>query len=105
MKGRIKKLIYELFYKGGFYAPKRIDSPSAVYLKLNRLPVAAQAYELKRINSFMAMRDNYKYYNKLLHAFVPGYPMPETRVQFVGKGIGQDNLDTFRKNQKDIRIF
>src|SRR5690625_4271270 len=105
MKGRIKKLIYELFYKGGFYAPKRIESPSAVYLKLNRLPVAAQAYELKRITSFMAVIDNHNYYNNLLHAFVPDYPMPETPVQFVGKGIGQDSLDTFRKYQKDIMIF
>jgi thiamine kinase-like enzyme len=51
---------------------------------------------VKRITNYARNVGNHKYYEELLKAFVPNWPMNVKEAKFIGKGFGESGLNTYR---------
>ena len=97
MRQILKKILYKLFYKIGYYPPQKVNSPEVTVQFLSRQPAMVQIVELKRISTFYAFIDNHIYYNSLLKSLVPTWSKQFIGLTFIGNGIGQNSLNSFRK--------
>lgn len=96
MRTRLKQTIDKLFYKMGYSAPKRLPTAKMVYKRLNRQSLPVIQYRLKHIVSELEKHDDHPYYNQLLKEFVPSWN-PPSKPEFIGKGFGVNNLNSYRK--------
>jgi thiamine kinase-like enzyme len=85
-----------LLQRKGIYA-QYFPTSKHIYDFLKGKPLQIREYELSRIAATLSIADNHKQYEKLLKAFVPGWQIEIKKTQFVGKGIGDSSLNTYRK--------
>ncbi len=73
-----------------------LPAPKRFYHSLQNRPVPVKHYEVKRITYYARSVGNHKYYEKLLKAFVPNWPTDVKGAKFIGKGLGESGINTYR---------
>lgn len=96
MKNQLTNIIFKIANKLNII-PKRLSSPSAFHQKISKQPILIQEHELKQLVIFLRRANDQKYYDKLLSLFVPEWNIDIKKSSFMGYGIGEASLDTFRK--------
>jgi thiamine kinase-like enzyme len=96
MKSFLKKNVKVWLQRAGIYA-QYFPTSKHIYDYLKNKPQQIREYELSRIAATLRVADNHKQYEKLLKAFVPDWQIKIKEAQFVGKGIGDSSLNTYRK--------
>jgi thiamine kinase-like enzyme len=96
MKSFLKKNVKILLQRTGIYI-QYFPTSRHIYDFLKDKPLQIREYELRRITATLRVADNHKQYEKLLKAFIPGWQIEIKKAQFVGKGIGDSSLNTYRK--------
>jgi hypothetical protein len=105
VKPFIKKNIRRYLQKAGIHI-QRFPAPEQFYESLKYKPSNVKTYELKRMANYAGNAGNHKFYERLLKAFVPNWEVNIANAAFIGKGIGESSLDTYRKVKiKDEHYF
>lgn len=95
----LKNVLYRLCYRLGFY-PIKIKSPQVFYAYLKRQPQLLKEFELNQLSYAIALGRDHKYYNSLLHKFIPQWlPAQIDSAKFVGEGYGGGSLNAYRHVQ------
>jgi hypothetical protein len=89
----------------GFLSSEEVVQPEQVYEKLRTKSVSVKEYELKKITSYIAKLNDYKYYEGLLKAYVPQWKEEIKEANFMGRGKGSDSLNTYRKVKIDGKYY
>lgn len=81
--------------KGLLY--KRYPSTQHIHDYLINKKPEIQFYELKKIAAQYEKTDNHKKYDELLRVFVPNWNVSADKSRFIGRGVGRDGFNTYRK--------
>src|SRR5690606_33310695 len=93
---KIKEILFRLFFRLGV-VPYRIHSPQYFYSTIQHLPALQKEHDLKRQVDIVLKANNHRYYESLLKAFGCELDVGIEKAHFVGKGVGEASLDTYRK--------
>lgn len=107
MKYLIKTCIKRLFFKCGYFVPKKILSPNSFLLGIRHKPKVVQFYELKALANLVGQINEQEYYNKLLKSLVPSYELNDIVFsKFIGEGAGKLIFNSYRfLDLKGVSIF
>jgi hypothetical protein len=112
MKLAIKNFIRKYLQKIGIYIQFEPDTkilffPTArfFYRYIKDMPKSLQESELRDITYSLKITNNHKTYERLLKAFVPSWKAGITNAKFMGKGIGEGSLNTYRKVRINNKLY
>jgi len=85
-----------MFHYLGFIIEK-IPDENKIFSDLKNTHEAVQKHVLKRLTKNIRIANNHVLYNNLLKKCVPDWNSDFTSAMFIGNGVGEFSLDTFRK--------
>ena len=101
---KIKEILFRLFFRLGV-VPYRIHSPQYFYSTIQHLPASQKEHDLKRHANIVLKANDHRYYESLLKAFGCKLDVDIEKANFVGNGVGEASLDTYRKVIIDGKIY
>jgi hypothetical protein len=112
MKLAIKNFIRKYLQKIGIYVefePRTkiqfFPTPKFFYNYIKDVPKSLKESELRNITYSLKITKNHKTYERLLKTFVPNWKADITNATFMGKGIGEGSLNTYRKVRIENELY
>lgn len=93
----LKSIVNRLFFKLGYYPPKKIVRPQKIINQFKKQPTPVIHYRLKNISAQLQELDDHEYYNKMLQKLISTWNIKIEKAKFIGNGHGLNNLNSYRK--------
>lgn len=98
----MKRQLKRIFKKLGFNTERitkvgKLPHPEQFYELYPHLNTTAEKASLKEYTKNLRLTDNQPFYEELLKRYVPEWDLDIREAEFVGKGLGEESLNTYRR--------
>lgn len=98
MKGQLKRIFKKLgFNIEGITKISKFPNPGQFHELYPHLNTAADKASLKEYTKNLRLADSHPFYEDLLKLYVPEWNLNIRKAEFVGKGLGDESLNTYRR--------